>query len=272
MINKLKPNSLKNKNVVIGYFDLIHKKHLELFQKANDVVVLTFINLPNKQNSYHDIKTRVNNLKAFGVEKVYVFDVKKHNMTAQEFVYKYLVVANKIIVGSDFKFGKDVKSIFDFKDRLVIDVLDYDDMYSTTLAASALSKGNLIKVKKILDHDFFICDKVVHGEKLGRKIGFKTANFNIEKPIIKAGVYLTKTVIHGVEYKSVTMVGKPSTIKDGSKNLIETHIIGFNKNIYGKKIKVVFYKNINELKKFDNKEELINAINKYKQICIDTNY
>ncbi len=272
MINKLKTNSLKQKNVVIGYFDLIHKKHIELFEKANDIVVLTFINLPNKNNTYNDIKTRINNIKSFGVKKVYVLDVKKHNMTACEFVYKYLVAANTVIVGSDFKFGNDVKSIFEFKDRLNLDILDYDNMYSTTLAKQALLNGNLNKAKNILDHEFFIVDKVVHGEKLGRQIGFKTANFNVSKPIVKDGVYLTKTTVNGVEYKSITMVGKPRTIKQSNDRLIETHIIDFDNNIYGKKIKVTFYKLINEVKKFDSKEELINAINKYKQICISTNY
>ncbi len=272
MLKKLKANSLDNKNVAIGYFDLIHKKHYELLSKYDDIVVLTFDHLPNKNDSINDINERVNYINSLGIKNVFVFDVMNNNMTAEAFVKKYLLKTKSVVVGSDFKFGCDVQSIYNFKDILKLDILEHDERFSTALVKQYLKNGNIDEANSLLEHPFEVSSKVVYGEKLGRTIGFRTINFNFDNSILLDGVYLTKTIYKNKEYKSITMIGNPKTIKQANKQLMETHILGFDKNIYGKKIRVKFYKYINGIIKFNSREELINAINYYKQLALDSSY
>lgn len=275
MINrKLRTNSLKNKNVIIGNFDLIHYQHKKLFDLEKDFVILTFKNIPRKNKSnINSIKSKCYFLNKYFHKPIYIFDVDKNNMSANEFVNKYLKKTKSIIVGSDFVFGNDFKSINEFKDIINLNIIQYNKNLSTTKIKELLLSGKIKEVNKLLPYSFSVYEKVVHGKKMGRQIGFRTINFSFKNNLtLQPGVYLTKTIYNNKIYKSITMFGKPKTIKDEKENLMETHIIDFNKIIYNKYVEVQFYKFLNPIKKYKSKEELIQAIKNYKKIATETNY
>ena len=268
----LKTNSFKNKNVIIGYFDIIHKGHFQIFQKYKNSCILTFKSTPSKKEPINNFKKRISQLKKMGFSEIYVFDLKKNNMKASDFYDKYLKAAQKIIVGSQFKFGKDQKLLIEMNKNNVVFIKEISSC-STTLIKKYLSEGSIQKVNKILIDKYYIEAKVRHGKKIGRQIGFPTINFYFNKQLhLKFGVYLSKTMINNVIYKSISVYGIPKSIKNDKKIVMETHILDFNKKIYGKKVKVFIHKYLNDLIKFETQKELIDKIKEYKNICISTKY
>ena len=106
------------------------------------------------------------------------------------------------------------------------------------------------------------------GNKLGRTIGFPTSNIMIDDTMVTPpnGVYITYCTYNGVRYPSVTNVGVKPTIGSYKKN-VETHIFDFNKELYGKKIKVEFVKMTRPERKFDSVEELSKQIQYHREHC-----
>ena len=104
---------------------------------------------------------------------------------------------------------------------------------------------------------------IVEGKKLGRELGYPTANLNFSKEIVipKDGIYKTISVLGSKSYNSITSIGNNPTFNEELKT-VETYIIDFNKNIYNQKLKIVFIDFIREQIKFDNEEDLVIQMNK----------
>lgn len=272
--SKLSKNKLKQRSLIIGNFDLIHLEHKKLFDLSNDYNILTFINIPKKQNNYNDFLQKYYMLqKLTNAHHIFCIDINKMNMSAQAFVDQYLKYTQEVITGTDFVFGSDQQPISHFANQLKWKSLNYNQIISTSKIKQLLQDGQIEQANKMLIRPFNVYSKVMHGQKLGRTIGFNTINFNLTNPkLIKHGVYLTKTYYKNKIYKSITMVGKPQTIKNQNEALMETYILEFNKMIYNKYVNVEFYKYLAPLKKFANKQALVDALNHYKKICINTNY
>ena len=139
-----------------------------------------------------------------------------------------------------------------------------NEIVSSTLIRKYINKGNMSKVFELLGRHFSMYGEVIDGKKLGRKIGFPTANIINEGHMVapKQGVYQTITKIDEVFYKSVTNIGDCPTLKDEKTTTIETHIIDFSKDLYGKTIEVFFIRRIRNQMNFENKYDLIEAIKK----------
>jgi len=123
--------------------------------------------------------------------------------------------------------------------------------------------GNLREVNKKLPNKYFIEGYVVEGKKLGRKLGYPTANLKFSKEIVipKDGIYKTISVLEDKSYNSITSIGNNPTFSEKLKT-VETYIIDFNQNIYSQKFKIIFIDFIREQIKFDNEQDLINQMNK----------
>ena len=130
-------------------------------------------------------------------------------------------------------------------------------MISSTLIRNKLDNGEVEEIINYLDRPYSIEGVVVEGRKIGRTIGFPTANITIneEKIIPKGGVYFTKVKVGKEIYKGITNIGYNPTV-NGNNLTVETHILGFDKEIYGEKIKLYFIKRIRSEKKFDSIDEL----------------
>ena len=136
------------------------------------------------------------------------------------------------------------------------------EIISSTAIRNLLSEGNIEEANKMLGYNFVIEGNVEYGEQLGRQIGFRTANLLYPPELIELpfGVYATNTIINGKSYKGITNFGIRPTVSTANHCTVETHILDFDKNIYGQKIRVEFLKMIRHEKKFSSIEELKNQI------------
>lgn len=284
---------IENASIAFGVFDgvhLGHKKIIERMMDTNDTkkIVLTFYNHPediiNKNKTIKYITTRKQKediLKNMGVDCIvyihFTKDVK--NTTADDFIKTYMLDKfdlKKITVGFNNRFGKDGLGNGDlliqmgkqhhFDVEIVDKVCLNREIISSTTIRKALLEGDIEKANEMLGRAFYVTSTVINGKRLGRKLGFPTANLRMPEDLVmpQNGVYLTKTIVHNQEYYSITNVGQNPTFKNHPYR-IETFIIDFDENIYDKEIKVCFLKKIRDEKKFESIDEL------KKQIYNDTN-
>ena len=115
---------------------------------------------------------------------------------------------------------------------------------------------------KLLGYNYFVESDVKHGLENGRKIGFPTLNMEIEEKILPDGVYATISIIDDKKYKSMTNIGTHPSISELEKHIIETHVLDFDEMIYGKVVKVEFYKFLRDQQKFPSLDALKGQLNK----------
>lgn len=280
----------KSKVVLIGNFDGIHLGHQKLISKAKKIaeqkkqklVLITFNPHPREiiNNIQMDLilpyKEKKLLLKNYGIDKIdeIKFTNKLSKLSAEEFAKEYIYKVHNpsdIVIGKNFKFGHkargDAKLLKDSLSKKVkvhsIDIKRLDSLViSSSEIKKLISKGNIDKVNKLLGRNYHISGKVIHGEKRGRLIGFPTTNLSTEWNFLpKKGVYVSKVVISDKSYQSITNIGVRPTFNANSLQ-IESHIFDFNKNVYGKKIKIYFLARIRSEKKFETVEKLIENITK----------
>ena len=263
--------------VALGAFDGIHIGHKKLIeniieyakQNGCKTCVFTFDVLPSGAKYIMSTNQRNKILADMGIDYLYIqhFDPGFKSMSAGEFMSKYLMQAKFISVGFNFRFGAnrmgDTKMLEEFctENHIEINVEDpimYDgEIVSSTLIRKAIKECDFDKVNAILGRPFCIEGIVVHGEALGRTMGFPTANLQIDASMSVPceGVYVTATQVEGVLYKSFTNYGSKPTFEN-DKILLETHLFDFDGDLYGKEIKVYFMDKIRGIIKFSSIEAL----------------
>ncbi|MGL5640230.1 MAG: riboflavin kinase [Mycoplasmoidaceae bacterium] len=261
LLNNLKNNIKDVKKLAIGEFDLIHKGHKKLLKEKN-ISILTFINNPNKKNSIFNNNYKINQLKKLKPEKIFIYDISKENISAKKFIDIFLIKINpkKIIVGSDFKFGKNAKGNTELlKKYFNVEIIERDENYSTSKIKNLIINNDFISVNEKLYNDFLFEGLIIRGKQLGRTLGFPTANIIIktEFPFVN-GSYYSKVILDSKCFYGMTYI----TSKKNINILVETFIFDFNENIYGKKIKVIPLDFIRKTEKFNNVDSLIAAIKK----------
>jgi len=198
-------------------------------------------------------------------------------LSPEEFVREVLISKLHIklaVVGYDYKFGykgqgeipllKELGKKYGFK-VIVISAIKCDNqIISSTKIRESIINGELDTSYTLLGRNYSITAEVVSGRRIGNTIGFPTANIHPERFLVLPanGVYITKTLLDGKLYNSMTNVGYNPTFEDVKQKTVETHIIDFNQDIYGKKIEVFFLKKIRDEKKFESVECLIVQIAK----------
>ncbi len=288
-IDVIKKHYLESESVVtIGTFDGVHKGHKLVFEKIKNYsellpAVITFKKSPkdvinNKiVKSIYDIKTKEELINEFGIKKIISidFDASIKNLTAEKFIKllkKYLKL-KLLVIGEDATIGKDKIGKKNGLDQILkkynsnLKSIDIKKDKQKKISSSELKKliklGEIEKVNKNLSKDYFINGKIVEGKKLGRELGYPTANLEYSKDIIipKDGIYKTKSIFKGENFKSITSIGNNPTFNEKIKT-IETYIIDFNKNIYGEDLKIIFKDFVRNQVKFENKEDLISQMDK----------
>ena len=280
--------------LTIGNFDGFHNGHQEILKTLKKIsidkkllsAVMSFDPHPrsffNKDVNNFNIytkKDKLNFLKDFGID-IYInfaFDKKLSEYSSNEFIDKILV--NKLniknlIVGSDFKFGKDregnvdilnsFSKIYNYEINLVnaVNIKNKKEKYSSSLIRKDIEDGNFENVSKSLGRYWHMTGKIVEGQKKARKINFPTANMEPDNHILpKKGVYCVEVVYSGKKYFGISNFGVRPTV-DGSKLLLETHIFNFDEEIYGKELTVRFLTFIRSEQKFGNFDLLTEQIKK----------
>jgi len=260
-------------DLTIGFFDGVHLGHQFLLDEMieisdNEKMVITFSQHPTKRKILDD-ESKMEHLEKKGIDYVLVLELNESNrhLKADEFE-KFLnkININKIVVGKDFNYGYhaqgDVNTLSQKFDVHIIEFLcNEKNKYSSRDIRTALDNGDLEEVNKILGKPYSLYGVVVKGDQIGRTIDFPTANMECGCYLPKQGVYITNVKINGKIYPSITNIGNRPTIS-GSTLRNETHILDFNQNIYGDKIKIIFIKVLREEIKFDSLEKLQEQIRK----------
>jgi len=279
--------------VTIGSFDGVHLGHQAILRRVIDeaerlnsrAVAMTFEPQPQEYFSAQTAPPRLMRLREkiealldFGMDTVVClrFNEQLRQLTAEQFVRDLLVDAVKtqqLIVGDDFRFGCDRKGDFqmlvDFGRQLGFTVQDTQTVevenqrISSTLVRKLLEKADFKQVSALLGRPFAITGKVTFGQQLGRKLGFPTANVNLNRfraPL--TGVYAVWVDIEGVgsRLRGAANVGVRPTIGDVVKPILEVHLLDFNQQIYGRRISVEFVHKVRDEKHFASLDDLSASI------------
>jgi riboflavin kinase/FMN adenylyltransferase len=282
--------SLTNTIVTIGTFDGVHVGHKKIFDQLNELkkqtgfqtVVFTFDPHPRKvlfpeQKDLKLITSTPEKIKLISENEidyvlVYPFSKKFSEISSDFYIENILVKklgAKVIIIGYDHKFGKnregninvlkDKASKYGFK-VIEISAKDIDSInVSSSQIRKAIDAGDIDLANKFLGHLYFITGMVTEGKKLGRTIGYPTANVKIsdaDKLLPKIGVYAVKIKVLGNDYGGMLNIGVNPSIDTDNKIKIEVNIFDFKQDIYGETISIKFVKRLRDEVKFANLEEL----------------
>lgn len=253
--------------IAIGNFDGIHKGHKELFKKLTTNGALLVIQINKRCLTPGEKRSQYSKFQCF----YYDFDLIK-NMSGEEFINslcKGFVNLKKIVVGYDFRFGKDrgwgiedLKKIFK-GEVVVVDEFKLDGIgvHSSNIR-DFLSKGKISLANRFLGREYCIEGNVISGQGLGKKELYPTLNLNINDYILpKDGVYATRAKFNDNFYNCVTFIGNRAT--SDNKFSIETHIIDTDISKKIDFIEIYFVKYLRDNIKFNSLLEL------KKQIEID---
>lgn len=154
----------------------------------------------------------------------------------------------------------------------MIDEVVYDhEKVSSSRIRNAIKEGNMELVSILLGRDYKIHGKVIEGRKVGRQLGFPTANIDYSSYLLPSrGVYASKVIVDHKEYLGMCNVGYNPTIGTLDKKSVEVHIFDFTKDIYGEDIEIVFLKKTRGESQFNSREELIQQLTYDKKSISDT--
>ena len=284
--------------VTIGNFDGLHKGHKKIIQEmknislnssAKTMVIFTephakeffsmdknIMEQPARISPWRD---KFKNLENENIDFAFFLKFNKslQTMSPEIFIEKVLGTLNisNLMIGDDFRFGQDRKGDFvmlkDWSKSQGISLsklptFSIDNRrVSSTWIRETLSVSDFSTTKRLLGRPYSFEGKVVHGNRLGRSIGFPTANIWLPKNNLPIkGVFSVKISIDVSEFEGIANIGIRPTV-GGTSPVLEVNIFDFKKEIYGKRIKVEFVKKIRDEKKFDSLDDL------KKQIAKDVN-
>ena len=281
----------KNDNIVIalGYFDSIHKGHKQLLNSAKELALkhnltatsLLFTGSFKGEKNVFTLEERLLKLYLLGIEKVVIQELNNDFMkkSPTTFINELLSFYSikYIVVGEDFTFGYkgegNVKLLKEICQKHGVEVkvisLKTDEngnKISSTAIKKHLDCGDILSANTLLGDNYFIKGRVISGKKLGKSLGFPTANIKLssEKYLLKQGVYYTFTIIDGKLFDAITNVGVQPTF-DGEEYIVETYINGFDGDLYSKILTVYFIERIRDIVKFDNIDALKEQLQKDKR-------
>ncbi|MDU7433503.1 MAG: bifunctional riboflavin kinase/FAD synthetase [Anaerococcus vaginalis] len=285
---------LSPKAVSLGNFDGVHKGHQKLMKenikisKEKNLMpsVLLFKentkNILNGEREYlTSLEDKIEILKNLGIECFCLleFSDKFKDLSPYEFIEEILykkLNTKYVIVGDNYRFGKmakgDIKTLkkyeedFAYKTKVVDFELDDGKIINSTDIRQMVREGKIEKANKDLGHPFKMQGKVIKGAQRGRLLNFPTANLkpSFKYVTAKSGVYFTRVNIDRDFYYALTDIGTNPTFEN-KKMKIETYIMDFSKDIYGKNISIEFLEYLRPDYKFNSPEELIAQMEKDKK-------
>jgi len=272
--------------LTVGVFDGVHAGHRYLIKRLNQQAqengllsgVVTFN--PHPQSALHphsrlpwlsSLEDRIKSLRELGVGLVAVlsFTPDVAQLSAREFVAllkKYLKM-NSLIICPDLALGRKREGAANllgalgqemgFNMAVMCPFTVNGEIASSSLIRQALAQGDMIKVERLMGRYFTLSAKVISTDKRGRVLGFPTANLDIKpgQALPNNGVYGTITGVDGKQFASATNIGTRPTFGNSEKT-VETHLLAYEGDLYGKELEVKFICKLRDEKRFASPEEL----------------
>ena len=290
--NIISARNIPNAVVTIGTFDGVHVGHQAIFNKmktlaqsvGGETVVVTFEPHPrqvlNIDSSHLRFITtpeeKLRKLEEFEIDNVVIirFTQEFSKISSEDFIKDYIIDNIKpsyIVVGYDHHFGKNRMGDFELLNQMMwkyhfqverVKAQDVDQVaVSSTKIRNALAQGDIKHANKLLGYAYTISSEVVVGNKIGRTLGFPTANLELPQEYMligNRGVYACLVDHEGKTYKAMTNIGLRPTIGDRNENcpIVEVHLFGFDGDLYGKQLRVRFIDRIRDEVKFNSLEAL----------------
>ena len=278
---------IKKSVVALGFFDGVHIGHRKLIKKLVQYakknitysVIITFKTAP-AECFYQNVKYLTTNeqkeniISRLGVDYMFELDFNKELMNMPHSDYlKNIIYKNfeplGIITGFNHTFGKNGLGNSDYLRQNakkygysyleIPPVKISNETVSSSLIRKYLNEGNINQANMLLGAEFEISGTVIEGNKIGRKLGFPTANIAYpEKTVqIPYGVYSCRVIFQNNQYKGIMNYGiKPTLTQKTKKAETEIHIMGFDEDLYGETIQVKIIEKIRDERKFNSLEEL----------------
>lgn len=280
----------------IGFFDGVHQGHRYLIRQVKDEamrrgmksMVVTFPTHPRKvlHADYQPAllttcDEKVTLLKHEGVDDIVLmpFTRELSQLTAREFMQKLHTDygVNVLVIGYDHRFGHDRSEGFDdyvrYGKEMSMDVVqaleEPDGRYSSTAVRNALVAGDVTRANDVLGYPYFMQGGVVSGYHVGTKIGYPTANIQVDsdKLVPDNGVYAVRVDVDGQKYGGMLNIGMRPTLNNGTDKSIEVHILDFEGDLYGKSICVEFIKFIRKEQRFESIDILRTQLKEDENVC-----
>lgn len=293
----------RNAVITIGTFDGVHMGHRQVIKNLKEeartingeTVVITFHPHPRKVVSsailgirlINSLDEKIELLQQLGADHLVIvpFTEVFANQSAEEYVREFLVSKfhpHTIIIGYDHRFGRDRAGDYRLLEKYAVvynyhlkeipkHIIDHISISSTNIREAVLH-GDMETANKLLGYDFFFSGEVVHGDKLGRELGYPTANLRIteeEKIIPGNGIYAVyaspqartpdRDENGNTRYKGMMSIGFRPTV-DGKKRVVEVNIFDFDEEIYGQAVRVYVKRYLREEVKFASLDELVKQI------------
>jgi riboflavin kinase/FMN adenylyltransferase len=273
--------------LALGNFDGMHRGHLKIIERVrrgadergSTAVAMTFDPHPSKivrpDKAPLLLMTHQQKLEALargGMHGVAIirFTPELAQWDPETFVRSVLVEwlhVAEVWVGANFLFGHDRSGNFSLLRSLgarygfraeKIDPVRYKEfVVSSTRVRRLIAEGRVDEAGALLGHYYALDGTVVAGHKRGRELGFPTANLCTENELVPpVGVYATIANINGIAYPSITNIGTRPTFESGEERVIETHVLGFDTDVYGVKLRLGFVQRLRDEKKFDGADAL----------------
>ncbi len=302
--------AFRNAVITIGTFDGVHMGHRQIIDKlkseaiaiGGETVIITFHPHPKKVVSsailgirlINTLDERIELLRQLGIDHLVVvpFTEAFANQTAEDYIKNFLIDKfhpHTIIIGYDHRFGRERLGDYKLMEKkageykfLLKEIPKHileNISISSTRIREAILHNDIGTADKLLGYEFFFSGVVVHGDKMGRKLGYPTANLKImdeEKIIPGNGIYAVYAELPDInEYphsplatphsrlKGMMSIGFRPTV-DGKHRVVEVHIIDFDEEIYGQTLKVFVKKYLRQEIKFDSLEALVKQIDQDK--------
>jgi len=269
--------------LTIGNFDGVHRGHRALIErvtaKARELsvssCVLTFEPHPREFFAGPRAPARLTRLRdklellaAAGVERTHIarFDARFAALDAERFIDEVLkkwLGVRWLLVGQDFRFGARRAGDFStlqnkgFDVEAMPDVQFENNRVSSSAIRAALAAGDFALAQRLLGHPYTLSGRVAHGAKLGRELGFPTANIVLRHPSPLSGIYVVDA---GERGPGVASVGRRPTVNPVEVPLLEVHLFGETRDLYGEHLQVRFHKKLRDERKFDGLPALRDAI------------
>ena len=273
-----------------GFFDGVHLGHRKVLGALSEIArsegkrsaVISFWPHPRSVLQQEAYNLRLLNtseekealVKSIGIDEIIYIPFTKEfsKLSTKEFMQQYLIEKYKVsvlVIGYDHRLGNNISesqqqmiSTAESLGLRVVRVSEFlmdDNIISSTKIRKLLQQTDVEGAAKFLGYNYFLKGVVVSGNRIGRTIGFPTANMKLYNPLKEVpgnGVYAVYVNVLGKRYMGITNIGTRPTVGNGNERTIETNILNFNEDIYGLDISVEFVFKIRDERKFNSLDDL----------------